>query len=91
MSYSYQALKPSLFTDDGQRTFLKIRDHVSNVLKASGAITCGAAIRVATGDTWLMLACVDRMVELGELRRITTAAGTVSAQDEIFVKGSGES
>ena len=30
------------------------------------------AISVATGDSWSMMACVDRMVELGELREITS-------------------
>lgn len=44
----------------------------------------GNIISGSSGDSWLLLACVDRLVELGELREIpqTHTAG----QDRIFVK-----
>lgn len=75
--------KPVLFTDEGQRKFLKIRDNVSELLKKSGAVTMGKAIRGVTGDVWDSLACVDRMVELGEIREVHY--GECAGQDRIFV------
>ena len=38
----------------------------------------------ATGDTWLMLACLDYLVERGELREIT-AGMDVAGQHRVYV------
>lgn len=66
--YDYRIQRENLFTDDGQRMFLRVRDHVNALLKESGAVRMDKAMRGAGGgDTWDQLACVDRMVELGEL------------------------
>lgn len=83
--YSYETEKPTIFTESGQKMFLAIRDHVNLILSGSGAITMGKAIDARTGgDSWSMLACVDRLVELGELREIKQDCCT--GQDRIFVK-----
>jgi hypothetical protein len=37
------------------------------------------------GDTWDMLACMDRLVELGEIREVTMN-GDVAGQHRVFVK-----
>jgi hypothetical protein len=72
--YSYAELKPQLFTDDGQRLFLGIRDQVHRLLKQAGAVRMQEAMQLPGGigaaDSWTMIACVDRLVELGELREI---------------------
>ena len=68
--YNYQQVKPLLFSDEGQRLFLKCRDRVKDLLKASGAVRMEEAIKTLSGDSWTMLACLDRMVELGEIREI---------------------
>jgi hypothetical protein len=82
--YNYQTQKPHILTDEGQRMFLKIRDHVSALLSKSGAVTMGKAIDgTGGGDSWDMLACVDRLVELGEIREIPQ--GDVPGQCRIFV------
>jgi hypothetical protein len=82
--YSYEEIKPRLFDDNGQRIFLRIRDNVHNLLKASGAIRMQEAISgVGGGDSWTMLACVDRLVELREIREITQKC--VAGQHRIFV------
>jgi hypothetical protein len=67
--YTYETEKPKLFTDDGQRLFLKIRDHVKNLLEEAGAFRMGKALDAegVSGDSWQMLACVDRLLELGEI------------------------
>lgn len=82
--YSYVAERAELFTDEGQRMFLKVRDESKRLLKLAGAVTCERLMAAAgSGSSWTMLACVDRLVELGELRRVTPR-GTVATQDEVF-------
>lgn len=80
--YKYENLKPGIFTEDGQTMFLQIRDRVKNILAQSGAITMGVAM-AGTGDSWKRMACVDRLVELGELKEIKY--GECAGQHRIFV------
>jgi hypothetical protein len=88
MYYRYENERAKVFTDDGQRMFLQIRDHVRECLRKSGAITMGCAMSGArSGDSWTMLACVDRMVELGDLHEI--ARPGCACQDRIFVPAHG--
>lgn len=84
MTYAYHKERDVVFTDDGQRLFLSIRDKVAGLLKTAGAVRLQEAIAGQTGDTFHMLACVDRMVELGELRELTTDG---PGQYRVFVKG----
>jgi hypothetical protein len=67
MSYSYLTEKPALFTEEGSVMFTRIRDKALSLLSTAGAFQMGK-VMVGGGDLWTMLACVDRMVELGELR-----------------------
>lgn len=80
--YHYTEHRDRVFTDEGQRMFLAIRDTAKRLVNQAGAVTC-SKLMVGSGDSWLMLACIDRLVELGELRRVTPV-GTVSTSDEIF-------
>jgi len=81
--YNYQTEKSKIFTEDGQETFLKIRDKVQHLLKQSGAVMMQNAINGVTGDSWLHMACVDRLVELKEIREITQE--NVAGQHRVFV------
>lgn len=82
--YNYEEQKKNIFTEEGQVMFLKIRDKVHALLTVAGAFTLGNAIhKVGGGSSWDMLACVDRLVELGEIREIPQ--GDVTGQDRIFV------
>jgi 23S rRNA G2069 N7-methylase RlmK/C1962 C5-methylase RlmI len=81
--YNYQTEKSEIFTEDGQKTFLKIRDKVQQLLKQSGAVMMQNAISGVTGDSWLHLACVDRLVELKEIQEITKE--NVAGQHRVFV------
>lgn len=78
--YNYEAEKKELFTDEGQRMFLKIRDKVNELLDNAGAVRMQEAI----GYSWRQLACVDRMVELGELREIPQSG--MPGQYRVFVR-----
>lgn len=85
MGYCYETEKAELFTDEGQRQFLKVRDWVQRTLKVAGAVRCVEILGAAgSGSSWTQLACVDRLVELGELKRITPR-GSVATQYEVYV------
>lgn len=66
MAFDYQKEKAVLFTDEGQRMFLRIRDRANKLASESGALTVGQAIRKESGDSFAMLACVERLIEIGE-------------------------
>lgn len=71
MAYNYQTERPTLFTEEGQELFLKIRDNAKKHLTLSGAFDFEHVTKGISGDSWQMLACVDRMVELKELRELS--------------------
>ncbi|HXJ61077.1 MAG TPA: hypothetical protein VNU68_30900 [Verrucomicrobiae bacterium] len=84
MSYKYEEIKPRIFTEEGQRIFLSIRDKANQLLKVAGAVRMQELIQGHSGSNWDMIACVDRLVELGEIREITVA-GRVAGQHRVFV------
>ncbi len=69
MSYQYQQERPKLFTEEGQRDFLKVRDAAKELLEVAGAFRQSEVLQKAgiCGDSWFQIACVDRLVELGEI------------------------
>lgn len=70
MSYVYEVEKPYVFTDEGQRAFLKVRDTAFRLDREAGAFTVEKAIAGLVGSSWSMLACVDRLVEIGEFEYV---------------------
>jgi len=83
--YAYETEKPKIFTERGQFAFIAIRDWAHKTLRDAGAFRMQEAMAVASGDSWLMLACVDRLVELREIRELTKQ-GDVPGQHRVFVK-----
>jgi hypothetical protein len=84
--YSYQTEKSKLFTEEGQVLFMAIRDNTKYLLSKSGAVRMSEAISGNSGDSWTKLACIDRMVELGELLEITMP-NSCAGQRRVFVSG----
>ena len=82
--YQYEEIKPRLFTEEAQQDFLKVRDRAHKLLKESGAFKSLHACRDISGDTWMMMAYVDRLVELKEIREITPP--NVAGQNRVFVE-----
>ena len=82
--YRYVDYKPQILTDEGQRVFLAIRDRVHVLIAAdTGAFTMEKATEAgSSSDPWLKLACVDRLVELGEIRELTS--GDTPGQHRVF-------
>lgn len=83
MTYSYHTEKGKLLTDEGQKQFLAVRDHVNYLLNLSGAVMMNKVKRCPSGG-WEAMACIDRMVELGELEEIGAPASC--GQARVFVK-----
>lgn len=83
MGYEYEKERPSVFTDEGQRKFLKIRDRAFSLCKTAGVARMEEIISGSLGDSWQLLACVDRLVEIGDLREIQQV-GYVAGQHRIF-------
>ncbi len=81
--YIYKNERERIFTEEGQVMFLKIRDKIYKFLKMAGAFKMDEAIGNCSGDSWMMLACVDRLVELGEIEEITRDG----RQNRVFVAG----
>ncbi len=84
MSYSYQIERPKLFTEEGQVMFIAIRDNAKKLFAVAGCARFMEITRGVYGDSWLMLACLDRLIELKEIREVT-APGSVVGQHRIFV------
>jgi len=84
MPYNYEVEKQKIFTDVGQREFLKVRDRVKKLLDEAGAFMILAALKDISGEAWTMMAYVDRLVELGEIREITSA--NVAGQNRVFIR-----
>ncbi len=86
MSYRYAAQRAEIFTEAGQVLFLKIRDTAKRLLAISGAVQAEKLWDGCAGDSWTMLACVDRLEELGEIRRVDN--GKCARQHQVYVAGS---
>lgn len=71
--YNYAEERSFVFTEKGQVTFLQVRDHVAYLLKIAGAFQMERAFNGIKGGygSWEAMACVDRLVELNEIREIT--------------------
>ncbi len=69
MAYDYASVRPSLFLEENQALFLKIRDQAARLLSEHEHATLDQLI-CGESDTWLAMACVDRMVEMGDLRLV---------------------
>lgn len=83
MSYQYQVQRANIFTENGQIMFLAIRDKAKELLGESGAVM-SKKLMCVSGDTWDMLACIDRLVEIGELLEIkNTVSG--AGQHRVFI------
>ena len=82
MIYDYRERRSFVFTEDGQKDFLAIRDKAKELTAKAGAVTSGHLM--VTGDTWDMLACIDRLVELGELIEIPNPVSH-AGQHRIFI------
>lgn len=88
MSYDYATERHYVFSEKGQAHFLYIRDLSKHLLKEAGAVMCDRLLVLGPrgcATSWEMLACVDRLVELGELQEIPNIVSS-AGQHRIFIK-----
>jgi hypothetical protein len=85
VSYKYEDVKQKIFTEDNQIAFLAARDIVNHLLDKAGAVSMNALLKTLSGDSWLSMAFVDRLVEIGEIEEIPRGSG-IAAQYRIFIK-----
>lgn len=81
--YNYQEMKQYVFKEQNQKDFLKVRDNIKRLLSEAGSFSMLSALRGVSGDSWVQLAFVDRLVELGEIREITPP--NTAGQNRVFV------
>lgn len=82
--YKYSEQRDFVFTDLGQRQLLRIRDRIGELLREAGAVRMQEALRNETGSSWDMLVCVDRLVELGEIKELT--GPNIPGQHRVFIQ-----
>lgn len=83
MSYSYQTERPYVFTEPGVADLIKIRDNVKRLCDLAGCVRTDKALAALTGDSWNHLACLDYLIERGDIRCIT--GRDLAAQHQVFV------
>lgn len=84
--YNYETEKPWLFTDEGQRALLKVRDAAFELIEQAGAARFDKIFQRivgGVGDSWREIALLDRLVEIGDLRLLSLPAAT---QYRIYVR-----
>lgn len=83
MAYDYETEKRKLNTTEAQRDLLATAFHAKALCASGGVARMDALIKPLVGDSWQMLAIVDRLVELDYLREVPQA-GHVAGQHRIF-------
>lgn len=83
VAYDYKTQRANVFTEEGQTMFLKIRDTTKALIASAGVARCDKMTAGNSGNVWDMLACVDRLLELGEIREIPNTLST-AGQHRIF-------
>jgi hypothetical protein len=84
MAYDYKTQRANVFTEDGQVMFLKIRDTTKELIKKAGVARSDKMMAGCTGDVWNMLACIDRLVELGDVHEIPNSMSG-AGQHRVFI------
>lgn len=82
--YNYAQERADIFTDQGQQLFLFVRDTAKKIVKKNGAFRINEIIENYFG-LWPengVLASLDRMVELKELKEITSGVDNL---ERVFV------
>lgn len=82
--YKYEDYKDKLLSIEGTEMFFNVKKRIDNFLSLSGAFKIENVITKMSGDSWLIMACVDRLVEIAYLKELTDK--NVMGQNRVFVK-----
>lgn len=71
MPYDYEEFRSWILTDEGQRALLRVRDEAARLGSISGAFIGARALGTCrVPDSWKQLSLLDRLVEIGDLRKM---------------------
>lgn len=72
MGYNYETMKPKVFTESGQRILLSIFKNIERyrLFGNKNRMNVNKMIKSVCGDTWTMLACINYLEELGEIKLV---------------------
>lgn len=84
MAYDYATQRPNVFTEDGTTMLLKIRDQTKALIAKAGVARSDKMMAGCTGDSWDMLACIDRLVEMGDIHEIPNTMSR-AGQHRVFI------
>lgn len=88
MTYNYMTERAFTLTEKGQEAVADVVDFARRAFKVSGAVRSGKFFSAVTGvgDSWKIMACVDRAAELGYIREFP-ANRQVAWQEGVYVPG----
>ena len=79
MTYKYSIEKQKIFTEEGVKKIIQIKDNAVRLISRSGAATVSNIIQDVGGDSFLLVACIDFLVETGYLKKV--ASGSMTQHD----------
>ena len=83
--YQYSKQRHFVFTEEGLKMLLRMRDQARKLLESSGAFREQELYSGFTGDSWNMLACCDYLVESNDIRLVYDKG---ARQHNVYTKGS---
>jgi len=86
MNYNYKIEREKLFSFEGLDSVMKTKEHVTKCINLSGAVMMEKAINILTGNSFMMQACVDFLVEKKIIEEVEQKA-LIPGQHRIFIKG----
>lgn len=83
--YKYSEQREGIFNEKGQILFIKVRDRVKALVTEPKAVRMDAILAGSYEgrDDWAIMACVDRLVELDEIRECKY--GECAGQHRVFM------
>lgn len=81
--YRYQEQRENIFTEEGIKMLQEIRLNINRLSNQLNSFTLENAIKGCTGNSWDMLACIDYLVETGEISEVAKSEIT---QYRTFIK-----
>lgn len=83
--YKYEEQREDLFTENGLKMIMAMHGRALALIAHSGAAMAQNIMSSVSGDTWMMLACLDYLVETKVIREIEQR-NECAGQHRIFVK-----
>ena len=80
--YNYENERLKIYSEEGFEMFIKIRDEAKRLLDQAGAFRLDKVISKVAGESFMMLACIDNLVEQGKIKEVSQSG--ISTQHKIY-------